>query len=403
MPSSPPDEVGVGDDAGVGVELAAVLQGREVLAALAVDQQDQLAGHAAAGSSRPVDRWRTAGRRSTGSLASGLLDQPAERADLAGARARRTTAQVPRLLLLLPARRRTGGRACRGTRSRSRTWCPGEVASIAVERLLVAEVAVAGRHRALLDMVVDAAQHAVGRRLPLGQAHERLDLAGEPVPRRQHRELAAEVVGRASAGRCRTARRPRRRGCGRWRRRRSRRRGRPCRTGGAWTGRRPSTAPAWSPGGRWGCRSRSSSAEVDPRCRRQAARRRRSARAYSPGLVAVVADAEAEVEAVGLVAELERGCPTAARESLPPDTATSTRSPGRIMSKSSMARCTCSRQWARKWSVQKLALWRRRSITAGSRHTRHFIDRRPRRSPGGSRRRRRRRAGRRRGRACRPG
>ena len=67
-----------------------------------------------------------------------------------------------------------------------------------------------------------------------------------------------------------------------------------------------------------------------------------------------------------------------ASESLPPDTATSTRSPGASISKSSIAFATWSRQSRRKWSAQKLALWRRTSMTAGSRHTRHFIGHRPR-------------------------
>src|SRR4029450_13147995 len=43
------------------------------------------------------------------------------------------------------------------------------------------------------------------------------------------------------------------------------------------------------------------------------------------------------------------------------------------MSYSSIARTTWSRQNLRKWSAQKLALWRRRSMTAGPRHTAHFI------------------------------
>src|SRR4051812_28312352 len=61
-----------------------------------------------------------------------------------------------------------------------------------------------------------------------------------------------------------------------------------------------------------------------------------------------------------------------ASESLPPDTATSTRSVGAIISNSSMAFCVWSRQNFRKWGAQKLELWRRRSMTAGSRHTVHF-------------------------------
>ncbi len=45
-----------------------------------------------------------------------------------------------------------------------------------------------------------------------------------------------------------------------------------------------------------------------------------------------------------------------ARESLPPDTATSARSPGLIMSKSWMALAVWSRHSRRKCSAQKLAL-----------------------------------------------
>src|SRR4051794_2408030 len=63
-----------------------------------------------------------------------------------------------------------------------------------VEHLLVAQVPVAGRHRALLDLVVDALQHAVRRHLALAQAHQGLDLAHEPGRRRQHRVLATQVA-----------------------------------------------------------------------------------------------------------------------------------------------------------------------------------------------------------------
>ena len=62
-----------------------------------------------------------------------------------------------------------------------------------VEGLLVAEVPVAGRHRALLHDVVDAPQHAVGGHLPLAQPDQRLDLAGEAVARRQDGILPAQV------------------------------------------------------------------------------------------------------------------------------------------------------------------------------------------------------------------
>ena len=63
-----------------------------------------------------------------------------------------------------------------------------------VQRLLVPEVPVADGHRALLDDVVDAGEHAVRRELALAQPNERLDLARESGRRRQHRMLAAEVL-----------------------------------------------------------------------------------------------------------------------------------------------------------------------------------------------------------------
>ena len=63
------------------------------------------------------------------------------------------------------------------------------------ERVLVAQVAVARSHRALLDLVVDAAQHAVRRHLPLTQPNQRLDLAGKPVAASENRQLAGQVVG----------------------------------------------------------------------------------------------------------------------------------------------------------------------------------------------------------------
>ena len=61
-----------------------------------------------------------------------------------------------------------------------------------------------------------------------------------------------------------------------------------------------------------------------------------------------------------------------ASESLPPLTATSTRSPGWIMSKSSIALRTCSTAWCSKHVAQKPALWRRISMTAGALQRLHF-------------------------------
>src|SRR4051812_19828460 len=63
-----------------------------------------------------------------------------------------------------------------------------------VEGGLVAEVLVALGHRALLDDVVDAGEHAVRRRLPLTEPNERLHLPREPPLARQHGHLATEVL-----------------------------------------------------------------------------------------------------------------------------------------------------------------------------------------------------------------
>src|SRR6478735_8071083 len=61
-----------------------------------------------------------------------------------------------------------------------------------------------------------------------------------------------------------------------------------------------------------------------------------------------------------------------ASESLPPLTATSTRSSKLSMSWSAIAFSTWRRQSCKRCSPQKLALWRGRSMIAGSRHTLHF-------------------------------
>ena len=107
-----------------------------------------------------------------------------------------------------------------------------------------------------------------------------------------------------------------------------------------------------------------------------------------------------EVEAVGVVAEVEQEVPQRRASPCRPTPPPAPGRPGAIMSNSSMALATWSRHSCRKCSAQKLALWRRMSMTAGSRQTRHFTVRRRHpgatstrpRSPGGSRRRRRRRA-----------
>ena len=94
----------------------------------------------------------------------------------------------------------------------------------------------------------------------------------------------------------------------------------------------------------------------------------RTSRAYATGLVGVLADAEPEVQAVGLVAELERGGPTARASPCRPTPRRAPARRARSCRASSIARRTCSRQWCRKQSRQNAALWRRTSMTAGSRH-----------------------------------
>ena len=63
-----------------------------------------------------------------------------------------------------------------------------------VEHLLVAEVAVAGGHRALLDDVVDAAEHAVRGDSRSPSRTSGFTLRTKPARRGQHRVLAAEVA-----------------------------------------------------------------------------------------------------------------------------------------------------------------------------------------------------------------
>ena len=101
------------------------------------------------------------------------------------------------------------------------------------------------------------------------------------------------------------------------------------------------------------------------------------ARAYVAGLVAVVADAEAEVEAVGLVAERRAGCPTRRASPCRPTPRRAPARPARSCRSRRSPWRTWSRQCCRKCSAQKLALWRRMSMTAGSRHTRHFTPQPP--------------------------
>ena len=123
-----------------------------------------------------------------------------------------------------------GRRSARGPRSRkpnrNAAFVPGERSSSVVEHLLVPEVAVARGHRALLDLVVDPAEHAVRGHLALAEPDQRLDLAREARRGRAAPGAGARGTRSPSAARCRAARRPRRRGCGRSRRRRSRGRAR---------------------------------------------------------------------------------------------------------------------------------------------------------------------------------
>ena len=225
------DAVGLADDvvvrqhAGVGVELAAVGEGDEVATPLGVDQQ-----HAVAGGERRGPRQRTssAGRRgsvSTSSIAP-TWDRSRQNAQTSPGVGDAADAALPQLVALVVGIAREALVAALEEAEQERRLRSGRAVLERVEHLLVPEVPVAGGHRALLDLVVDALEHAVGRGLALPEPHERLDLAHEPRRRGQHRVLAAEVAGRPSAARCRAGPRLRRRGCGRSRRRRSRARAR---------------------------------------------------------------------------------------------------------------------------------------------------------------------------------
>ena len=134
-----------------------------------------------------------------------------------------------------------------------------------------------------------------------------LTFFGKPVARRQHRQLAGEVVELPAQHVAEQHRRFVVEVVAGDDARRSRRRSRPCRTGGACSARTPSTARAASPWPRSGCRSRSRrAASTSIRCSPRA-------RGERPGVVAghvaVLADAEADVQPVGLVAEVEQQVP----------------------------------------------------------------------------------------------
>ena len=204
------DQVVVGDHAGVGVELAAGGQGDEVAPLLDVDEQHLLAlGEELAHASSPRVPVAAPARRAlrplrrpplrssstgTGSASAtrSTSRQNAHTSPVVGAPHDRHGLQALLGLGRLgpePVGRLVEEPEVEGVLGAGRPGLDG------VERLLVAEVAVALGHRALLDDVVDAPQHAVGGRLPFAQPDQRLDLAGEPVPGRQHRRLPAEVLG----------------------------------------------------------------------------------------------------------------------------------------------------------------------------------------------------------------
>ena len=115
-----------------------------------------------------------------------------------------------------------------------------------------------------------------------------------------------------------------------------------------------------------------------------------NARAYVARLVGVLADAEADVEAVGVVAELARGGATGrASPCRPTPRRARARRAGSCRSRRSRA-APARGSGGGSSRAQNPALWRRTSMTAGSRHRRHFIARASRHRRAGSRRRRRR-------------
>ena len=220
MPSSA-RSARVVEHAGVAVERAALGQRDEVAALLRVDEQDAVAGDERSGH----------GALPAGPDLDGHLDRrPRPPASEQNAQAPPVVVGAPHsghgasstlLLLGLEPLVAAGEEAVEERRLRA-----GRLVLERVEHFLEPEVPVALRHRALLDLVVDAAQHAVRRHLALTQPHERLHLAGEA-----RRPRAAPGTGdrgsrSPSAARCRAAPRLRRRGCDRSRRRRSRARAR---------------------------------------------------------------------------------------------------------------------------------------------------------------------------------
>ncbi len=151
----------------------------------------------------------------TGSCACGLLDQPAERTDLARRRRSAPHALVQRRPPQQRSARPAAAPSARGSRGRTPPSRPATSPRCAFSDSLYDEVPVAGRDRALLDDVVDAAHEAPRRHLALGQADQRLDLLREPVASPAARAAGGRGSRCPSAACCRTAPPPRRRGCGR--------------------------------------------------------------------------------------------------------------------------------------------------------------------------------------------
>ena len=204
-PSGCADEVVVLEHAGVGVELPALDERHQVTAALGVDEQHAVACRESRATVSPSVRSGWA-RSCTATVSPAAFSRSRQNAQTSpgsvpertaprrrGRRAAHAAlAELVAFVLGVPA-----NRSCPRSRkpNRNAAFVPGERVLEPVEHLLVAEVPVARGHRALLDLVVDAAQHAVGRGLALAEPHERLHLAHEPGRRGQHGVLAAEVAG----------------------------------------------------------------------------------------------------------------------------------------------------------------------------------------------------------------
>ena len=145
------DEVGVREHAGVGVELAALGEGDEVAAALGVDEQHAVAGGEGAGHVSAASRRRRPGaaiaptceRSRQNAQTSPGVGAPHTRHSPSSSRSSVGVAGEALVAALEEAEQERGLGARRAVLER-------------VEHLLVPEVPVAGGHRALLDLVVDA-------------------------------------------------------------------------------------------------------------------------------------------------------------------------------------------------------------------------------------------------------